>query len=69
MLSSVYVIIKKDDRIFVWRIYWLFAENLTTCITDSPEIRNPIRIHINNSNQIGRSENREFPIPASRDKF
>jgi hypothetical protein len=25
--------------------YWLFAENLTACITDSPEIKNPIRIH------------------------
>ena len=33
-------------RIFLSGIYWVFAENLTACIDDSPDIKSRIKILI-----------------------
>ena len=38
----------KMNRIFRYGIYWVFAENLTACIVDSPDIRKPIGSLITN---------------------
>ena len=38
--------LEQENRIFRCGIYWVFAENLTACINNSPDIGNPIGIII-----------------------
>ena len=44
---------EEEDRIFMRRIYWVFAENLMACITDSPKNGNPMGNSIRTSNKLG----------------
>ena len=55
---------EKDKIFFVENILGVCGELVTACITDSPEVGNPIGTQ-NVQIKYGRSENRKFPIPAS----